>query len=340
MSSLASSSTGLSRLAAPWRARYVLGGGYALAAILTVSAVMLAASPPATGPLGPASMLILTLLGLNLVLIVALGVIVGLRLLALRNAQASDAGARLHMRFVIFFASAAVAPAVVVALFFGVLVTRGVDNWFSQRVQTLVGNSATVARSYLDEQQRYIGDHVTPMAHDLNGAAPALQASPVAFSHYLADQASYHGFPAAYLIDRDGRVLARAEAAGAPGYVVPPQTSFKVADNGEIALRAVESADVMRAVFRLSAYPDAYLYVVRPVEQGIISHLREAEGSLVSYREAAENRQRIQTVFVLSYVETALLVLVGATWFGMSLANAISGPIGRLVQAAATRPAT
>ena len=41
-------------------------------------------------------------------------------------------------------------------------------------MQTLVGNSATVARSYLDEQQRYIGDHVTPMAHDLNGAAPAL----------------------------------------------------------------------------------------------------------------------------------------------------------------------
>jgi two-component system nitrogen regulation sensor histidine kinase NtrY len=259
---------------------------------------------------------------------------VGLRLLALRSAQANDAGARLHMRFVALFAIAAVAPAVVVALFYGVLVTRGVDNWFSQRVQTLVGNSATVARSYVDEQQRYIGDHVTLMAHDLNGAAPALQSSPVAFSHYLADQAAYHAFPAVYLIDRQGRVLARAEAAGAPPFVVPPESSFRIADGGEIALRPTESVDVMRAIFRLTAYRDAYLYVVRPVERGIFSHLREAEGSLVSYQEAAQNRQQIQTVFVLSYIETVLLVLVGATWFGMALANAISGPIGRLVQAA------
>ncbi len=47
--------------------------------------------------------------------------------------RGGDAGARLHRRFVGLFALAAVAPAVVVALFFGVLVTRGVENWFSQR---------------------------------------------------------------------------------------------------------------------------------------------------------------------------------------------------------------
>jgi two-component system nitrogen regulation sensor histidine kinase NtrY len=334
MSSLASSRPPEPPLWAPLRSRYLLGGGFTLAAGLTAFAILLAASPPETGPLGPASALILTLLGFNLVLIVALAGLVGLRFMALRSAQANDAGARLHMRFVALFAFAAVAPAVVVALFYGVLVNRGVDEWFSTRVRTVVENSATVARSYVDEQKRYIGDHVAPMSDVLNEAAPALQASPVAFNHFLGDQAASHGFVAAYLVDREGRVLARAESPGAAPFLVPPQSSFKVSDGGEIALAMVESADMMRAVYRLKAYPDAYLYVVRPVEQGIISHLREAEGSLVSYREAAQNRQRIQTVFVLSYVETAMLVFVGAIWFGMSLANAISGPIGRLVQAA------
>ena len=97
---------------------------------------------------------------------------------------------------------------------------------------------------------------------------------------------------------------------------------------------AFDSADLMRAVFKLSAYPDAYLYVARPVEKGIINHLTDADASLVSYREAAQSRRRIQVVFVLSYMETALLVLVGAVWLGMAAANAISGPVGRLVQAA------
>ncbi|MDP3659714.1 PAS domain-containing sensor histidine kinase, partial [Phenylobacterium sp.] len=196
--------------------------------------------------------------------------------------------------------------------------------------QTVVENSATVARSYVEDQQRYIGDHVTLMAADLNHAAPALQASPVTFSRFLADQASYHAFPSAYLIDREGRVLARAETAEAQPLLVPPQSSFKAADEGDISL----SSDLTRAVYRLKAYPDAYLYVVRPVQRDIVSHLRDAESSLVSYREAAANRQRIQAVFALSYMETALLVLVGAIWLGMYAASAISGPIGRLVQAA------
>jgi two-component system nitrogen regulation sensor histidine kinase NtrY len=326
---------GTTRAARIWRAlqsRYVLGGGYVIALLLTGIAILLAASPPETGPLAPASRNILVILGLNLVLILFLAGMVGVRLLALLDAQSDDAGARLHLRFVTLFAFAAMAPALVVAVFYGVLVNRGVEDWFSSRVQTVVENSATVFRSYVDEQTRYVSDHVTLMSTDLNGGAEALRASPVTFSHYLAQQAADHGFSAAYLLDREGRVLARAELAGAPPFAVPPAKSFATADANEISLSF--SPDMARSVYRLKSYPEAYLYLVRPLEKGIIENLKEAEASVISYREAAQSRQRIQTVFALSYAETALLVLVGAIWLGMAAANSISGPVGRLVQAA------
>jgi two-component system nitrogen regulation sensor histidine kinase NtrY len=314
--------------------RVVLGSGYGFAVALTGIAILLAASPPEQGPLGPASQLILTVLGFNLVLILALTSVVALRFTALLEARNRDAGARLQLRFVTLFALAAVAPAVVVALFYGVLVSRGVEGWFSHRVQTVVENSATVARSYVEDQSRYIQDHVSLMGGDLNRAAKGLSESPVAFSHYLAAQASYHAFPGAYLIDREGRVLARAEAADAPPFLLPPASSLKAADDGDIWLCNRTCGDVMRSVYRLRGYSDAYLYVVRPVEKGIVSHLLETEASLIAYRDAAQNRQRIQTIFALSYAETALLVLVGAVWLGMGAADAISGPVARLVQAA------
>lgn len=316
-----------------WRAlnsRYVLGGGYAVAVLLTGLAIFLAASPPQAGPLTPASTMILTVLGFNLALILALAGLVAVRFLALFDAGASDAGARLHLRFVTLFALAAVAPAVVVALFYGVLVTRGIDNWFSERVQTVVENSATVARAYVEEQNSYVAEHVALMAADVNRAAPGLQERPADFNQFLAYQASYHAFPAVYLIDGQGRILARAEAADAPKFVSPPKSSFKAADEGDIFV----SADLTRALYRLSGYAEAYLYIARPVEGAIVNHLREAESSLVSYREAANNRARIQAVFALSYAETALLVLIGAVWVGMWAANSISAPVGRLVQAA------
>jgi two-component system nitrogen regulation sensor histidine kinase NtrY len=326
---------GTTRAAHIWRAlqsRYVLGGGYVIALLLTGIAILLAASPPETGPLAPASRNILVILGVNLILILFLAGMVGVRLLALLDAQSDDAGARLHLRFVTLFAFAAMAPALVVAVFYGVLVNRGVEDWFSSRVQTVVENSATVFRSYVDEQTRYVSDHVTLMSADLNGGAEALQASPVTFSRYLAQQAADHGFSAAYLLDRQGRVLARAELAGAPPFAVPPAKSFDTADANEISLSF--SPDMARSIYRLKSYPEAYLYLVRPLEKGIIENLKEAEASVISYREAAQSRQRIQTVFALSYAETALLVLVGAIWLGMAAANSISGPVGRLVQAA------
>ena len=74
-------------------------------------------------PLGPTSDLILTVLGFNLILILALTLVVFMRFAALFDARERDAGARLQVRFVLWFAFAAVVPALVVALFYGVLVS-------------------------------------------------------------------------------------------------------------------------------------------------------------------------------------------------------------------------
>ena len=324
----------VARLRSALRSRLVLGVGYGVAAALTGLAILLAAAPPETGPLGPASQLILTVLGLNLVLIVGLVAAVSLRVLELLRARSHDAGARLHVRFVFLFAMAAAVPAAVVFLFYGVLVTRGVENWFSARVQTIVENSATVFRSYVEEQNRYMVDHVLPMALDLNREAAAVQSREQQANQYLGALAAFHAFDAAYIVNRKGEVMARAEPAGAPPFVTPSPRTFDAADEGDISVPDFAGTDVMRAVYRLEAYPDAYLYVVRELQKGIVAQLRDAEGTIVSYRDVATNRARIQTIFALSFLETALLVVVGAVWLGLAAANAISAPVARLVQAA------
>ncbi|HCW50241.1 MAG TPA: PAS domain-containing sensor histidine kinase, partial [Brevundimonas sp.] len=95
-----------------------------------------------------------------------------------------------------------------------------------------------------------------------------------------------------------------------------------------------ENPDTVRALYPLPDYGNAYLYVVRPLAPGLIQRMRNGEESITAYREAEESRVRIQAAFALSYLETALLVLVGAVWLAMSAASSISAPIGRLVKAA------
>jgi two-component system nitrogen regulation sensor histidine kinase NtrY len=310
----------------------VFGLVWGLSAAITALAVYLASAPGA-GPVGPASSRVLLILAINLLLIAVLLAGAGWRVLKLVWQRSRNAGARLHLRFVTLFALVAVAPAVVVAVTFGALVTSAVDNWFSHRVEAVVENSAKVAKSFVEDQQAYLQRHLFLMAGDVNDVAPALQKSPLRFGQYLAQQAAYHEFPAVYLIDSDGRVLARAEAPGAPAFVLPPPETLKSADK-DIVEHAFESQDLFRAIYRLKAFPDAYLYVARYVQPGVLNQLRAASAAVVDYREADADRRAIQTAFALSYGETALLVLVGAVWLGLAAANSISAPVARLVQAA------
>ena len=321
-----------------WRRRrrpgVILGFGYAVAVLLTIAAVYFSTRAPGAGRAGPASRIVLTAVLCNLVLILALAAAVGWRFLNMLRERGRDAGARLHVRFVTMFALAAVVPAIVMALFFGTLVTRGVENWFSKRVRTVVENSATVARSYLQEQKLTLSGDLQAMAFDLNRDLPVFRPSPMTFGRILERQASARQFAAAYVVDHEGRVLASAEADNAPPFLAPPPDSVQYADGGGLDEHAFEQDALIRALYKLKAYDDAYVYVVRRIQPAIFNNLIAAYGALQDYREAEANRHQVQAAFLLTYLESVLLAVVGAVWLGMGAANAISTPVARLVAAA------
>ena len=316
--------------------RYAFSAGFVVAALVTALTVFLTATAPSERPSAPASRTVLVVLSLNLVLIFGLALLVGSRVLSLFAPGAKDAGVRLHRRFVGLFALAAVLPAIVVALFFGLLVTRGVENWFSSRIRTVVDNAADTARSYLLEQERQVYQNIGPMARDLNrpDVSALLQTHRLLYSAILS-QAVEKDFSAIYVIDSAGRVLARAEAPGAEAYAAPPPSTLKrAAAQGELETREPTDSDLFRAVYRLSGYPDAFLYVTRAMDPRILAQLHQSQQAVVDYRDAEASRSRIQAIFALSYISTALLVLVGAVSVGMVAATQISTPVARLVLAA------
>jgi two-component system nitrogen regulation sensor histidine kinase NtrY len=323
----------LQRWPGPGRARLAFAIGYGMAAIVTALAIWLVASAPGSGPIAPASRILLLVLGLNLLLIVVLASVVGARVVRLARDRKADAGARLHLRFVTLFAAAAVVPAVVVAVFFGGLVTRGVESWFSERVRSAVENGAQIARSYVDQQVQETSSDLNAMSSDLGDVRNVFE-SRLTFTGALQSLAQIRGFDSAYILNGQGQVLAFGEGAGAQGYRAPPPLTLERAATGEMQVGVYGSPDAVRAVYRLPDYDNAYLYVVRLLKPGTLARLRSADNAIADYREAERSRARVQAAFVLAYMETALLVLVGAVWLGMTAAGQISEPVGRLVQAA------
>jgi two-component system nitrogen regulation sensor histidine kinase NtrY len=320
------------------RRRTVFLVAYAIALITNIAAIWLVAVAPGLGGEGArasVSQTMLLILIANLLLIGGLAATVGRRAFSLVRRRRGDAGARLHLRFVILFSSVALVPAVLIALVFGVLVNRGVDQWFSDNVQAAVDNGAAIGLAYTSDVSSEIDSDITVIGEQLEGIRPLFD-NRIQFSDALSQVGQLFGYPAVYLLDENGEVLASGEGPNAPPYVAPSREALEEAQTQEqpSVQQLTEGPDAIRGLRAFPAYGGAYLYLVRPLQPGLIGQVASARESIVAYKEAEASRARIQAVFALSYVETALLVLVGAVWLGMSAANSISAPIGRLVVAA------
>ncbi|WP_288758478.1 PAS domain-containing sensor histidine kinase [uncultured Brevundimonas sp.] len=318
------------------RARSIFGVAYVVAVVATAAAVWLTVIAPsarAGGAGGSTGQIALVVLVANLALIAGLAFVIGRRVLALARG-AHEAGSRLHLRFVALFSMVAVIPAVLIALVFGVLVNRGVDQWFSDNVQASVENGAVVGRAYIEDVSRSMDSDLMIISDQLSSAR-RLFGDRIRFNDALAQVGDIFGYPAIYILNGEGEILARAEQPGAPPLLLPPRAYLEdAAQGGKPPTDVTQHPDTVRSLIALPAYGDAYLYLVRPLQDGLITRMNASNAAIQAYREASESRARIQSAFLLSYLETALLVLVGAVWMGMSAASSISAPIGRLVKAA------
>jgi len=315
------------------RSAIAFAGGFVLAALLTATATLVLLS--GEGLAGEATPAIQAMLAASLGLSLVLAGILTHRLLRVARAWSSAAtGARLHVRFVAMFSLAALAPAIIIAAFLGFTFSQGVERWFSQRVETTIENAAAVGRAYVDLASGDLSGEMLAMAEDLNIAVRGLTEDPERYRAFLRAQMQARLLTSAHIVRADGSVLARAEATDARTLEAPTAEGLVAADQGSVSIRFDQDDDRVVGLFRLTAYDGAYLVVTRAIAPGLVTQLRAFDQSVDDYRTARDAQGALRVMFTLAYVSTALLVLLGAVWVGLSSASRVAEPIGRLVGAA------
>lgn len=307
-----------------------LGVAAALTAVATITLLM------GDGLAGENNGVIRALLIASLVVSAGLAGILIHRILRVARAwRAAATGARLHLRFVTLFSLAALAPAIIVAVFLGVTFTQGMDRWFSQRVVDTIESAADVGAAYVDLASGGLGGEVQAMAEDLNAARGGLTSDPTRYAAFLQLQGERRDLSSVYVIDGSGSVLAGgALVESAVPYRAPSQEALSVAQQGEVSVRFDQDNDRLLALYRLSAYNNAYVFVSKRIEPGLVSKLRQFETSVSEYRAARDQQNSLRGLLGMAYVSTAVLLLLGAGWVGLTSATRVAEPIGRLVGAA------
>jgi len=296
--------------------------------------VLLAGGSP-FGPTRPGQIVAMVLANAAVLLILAVSLVSRLvRVWADR--RRGHAGSRLHVRLVLLFGVVAVVPAFVVAAFAAIFFNLGIQAWFSDRVRSTLEASLVASRAWLDQHRDEIRVDALAMAADLTRAAQLfLPDNAPAFERLLATQASIRGLTEAVVFEPTlGRVVAQAGFLAGGVIEAPPASALEQVRQGEVAVIPAESSARVRAIANLDIPPGLLLLIGRPLDAGVLEHMRTTELAFLEYDQLDRNRGSLQITFALIFACAALLVLLAAVLAGLVFANQLARPISRLITAA------
>ncbi|AHM05185.1 Nitrogen regulation protein NtrY [Roseibacterium elongatum DSM 19469] len=257
------------------------------------------------------------------------------RIVASRRAQ--SAGSRLHLRLTGVFGIVALVPTILVAVFATITVNMGLEGWFSDRVSTALGNSVDAAEAYQQEHFDDLAEDTRALGAFLNlnrRATPFLSDGELRQLLSQGQGRIQRGLREAFVIDGGGEIRARGERSYFFDFERPDAEDLDRAEAGELVLIEDRGQNEFRALYRLQAFPDRYLYVSREVDGEIISLLDETQQTVQLYRQLEADRGRVLFEFGLLYLGFAIIMILAAVWLGLWFAERLSRPVGRLASAA------
>lgn len=283
----------------------------------------------------PTQEVVIVTLGINLFLVICLIALIGWEIGKLWAARRRGiAGARLQIRIIGIFALIAAVPAVIIAIVAGITLDRGLDRWFSNRVQSIIDSSLNVAQAYFLESANEVRSAIIEMAADLDRVAPLAASDQERFREFVNTQAIIRGLDGAYVIRRDYSIIAKAVLEPNKNFLVPPEDTMEQATEGKLVMVPPNGSNEVSAVLKLKEYEDQYLFVVRQVDEQVAHHLRLTEEHAVEFKRLEARRFGLQTAFGIVYLGVVLILLLAAMWTGLWFANRLVEPIRRLIGAA------
>ncbi len=244
------------------------------------------------------------------------------------------AGHQLHWRLALLFGRVTTLPAIIITLFALFVVDYSLRGWFAERISTAVNESVTVAEAYFEEHARSISVASLAMANDVNREAYRLAGNNAQMNRYLSNQAGLRNLSDAIIFDGSGKILAKSRFAFAITFADLDSAWLEQARGGEVVVLRVDDTNKLRAVIKLISFVDAYLLVGRFIDIKVLDAMDSTRLAAADYQQLGFKQLDLQVSFAALFGFILLLLLITALWIGLSLANAIVGPLGAVIYVA------
>ena len=275
------------------------------------------------------------LLDLIYVLLIV-GIVLVRILYVLSQRRSRLAGSKLHFRLAGVFTTMSLLPTITVAVFATVSINLGLEAWFSERVQSVVGTSLSAARAYADEQQAALVEDINSLAKGLQNLQknrPFLEDDDLRNELASLQIELQRGLKEAFILNGSGNIELRGERSYLFDFEKPDEKKIKRAITDVVLINDFNNNE-LRALLYLKGFGDRYLYVTREVDGTLFNLLDETQKTAVLYQQMESDRTAYLLNFAVLYFALALLLIVSSVLFALWFAERLSKPIGRLAAAA------
>ncbi|MGB7091716.1 MAG: PAS domain-containing sensor histidine kinase [Methylovirgula sp.] len=288
-------------------------------------------------PIAPTDIVVFALFFVNVLCILMLfGFVVAeaWSLIAARRAQV--AGARLHIRIVGLFSIVAIVPAILMAVVGSAILDRSLNPVFLQDVRSYLLQTVDAARIFREDQCSTLLQEAELTASDLDRGQALFTTDRQFFHEFFTQRVKALNFSAAAIMHTNGAIEDKVDTGATAGTTIvhPEANDFQDARNNEPLCMILDEGHTFVALRKLNAFDNMFLYVARPIEPFSVEFPRQAARFVALFDSFDSHRENIQIAFATMYVLVALIMLLSATWVGLSFANGLVAPIRRLIAAA------
>ena len=223
-------------------------------------------------------------------------------------------------------------PSALIVIFSLIIFNYGIQNWFDNKILSLVNNSRSIAVNYLNDHQKGIIKDINLIAYDINRNKNILVSDKKKFNEYLNFQSQFRSIRNIFIINELG--LLQASNNQSDTFLTPSKDLLKQASNGKPLIISNANDKKTYALIKLNNFKNSYLYSFQNVDEKINSFLKETGNASSYYYQVKSNIFKIQITFFMIYIVFTLLLLMLSALFGINMASKTTRPLNNLFKAA------
>ena len=226
-----------------------------------------------------------------------------------------------------------ITPTILIGLLASVYYYLGVESLFNDQVSKAVSDTVNVAKLYLEESNKNIKFDLLQIEKEIDRKMKVINASSE-LNFILNEQVKNRGIVEAMIFTKKG-IIAKSLLSFSFIFQKIPPALFKKIEQEKVVLLQDHNTDKIRAITKLDSfyYEDVYLIIGKYVDERIVNYLKEARGSARKYHYLLAGinitKQKLQVAFIL----LSILMCVFSFFISVKLANIITNPLNKLLNA-------